>query len=112
MKSGAVFIFGAAVLLGGWAQPSLGQDAPGFKANVNLAIRSIGPENDLYDYISRELANISDVKIVDENENYVINILVVAIDRDEKNDNKFAIHYATYSPYNSEFPEILVNSML
>ena len=112
MKSIAVFVFGVAVLLGGWAQPSLGQDSFAFKANVNLAVKSSGAANDLYDFVARELADISGVKLVEERENYVINIFVIPIDNDDAEDNLFAIHYATYSPYNSELPELLVNSML
>ena len=112
VKSVAVPILVAAVLLGGWAQPSLGQNAFDFKANVNLAVKSSGPENDLYDFVVRELADVPGVKLVEEKENYVINIFVIPIENDDADDKRFAIHYAAYSPYNSELPELLVNSML
>jgi len=97
MKSGAVSALILSAFLVAWTYPSFAQDARRFQANVKLVAFSSDPPKEFHHPVSDALTMLAGVGIVNDDENYIVNIITSTLD--EGNDGPvYAVHCAVYTP--------------
>jgi hypothetical protein len=111
MKWGVVSALILSALFVAWTHPSSAQEARCFQANVKLVAYSSDQPKEFQRLFSDALAMLPGVRVLDEDENYIVNIINSTFE--EGNDSPvYAVHCAVYTPYNAELPELLIESML